>query len=366
MLKYFQIYRTILKNFGFTMRPVGTFTALQLRNLVHATTRGLDHVIYPGFKKMPLDRPVFILGNPRSGTTFIHRFLLNTDQLCAFELWEMLFPAITARKMLRGVVGHMGALNPAQYHSSAAHETSLRDVETDDAMAFLHFIDGAFRWAYYNAWDDNFGSPECMPYFDPKLEPARKKERLYRYMEGCWRRNMYFKQRPRPIVKTSLFTLRAEELLARYPDARIIYMVRDPLSTIPSGISLITGVLEKAYDMYNKAPKERLDHYLENLYQAGCHMYRSFDEVRQRDVIPAENLRVVQYPDLMTRLEDTMEDLVDFMGLEPPKEFWDKLKVQAEKQRGHKSAHKYSLEKYNLIEARIRKDLEFVYDTYNV
>ena len=366
MLKYLQIYRTIIKNFGFTLRPVGTFTALGIRNLIHGATRGLDHVLYPGFRKVPIERPVFILGNPRSGTTFIHRFLLNTEQLCAFELWEMLFPAISARKMLGGMIGHLAPFNPAQYHSSAAHDTSLRDVETDDAMAFLHFIDGGFRWAYYEAWDDTFGSDRCMPYFDPKLEDPRKKERLYRYMEACWKRNMYVKQRPHPIVKTSLFTLRAEELLQRYPDARIIYMVRDPLATIPSGTSLITRVLEQAYDMYNRAPKARLDHYLENLYQAGCEMYRSFHEVQERKAIPSENLRVVEYPRMMSALEDVTEDLVDFMGIEPPKEFWDKVKVQADKQRAHTSGHKYSLEKFNLTEARIRKDLAFVYDTYNV
>jgi len=366
MLKYFRIYRSILKNFGFTVRPVGTFAALGVRNLVHGATRGLDHLLYPGFRKLPIEKPVFILGNPRSGTTFIHRFLLNTDRLCAFELWEMLFPAITARKLLRGMIGHMAAFNPAQYHSSAAHETSLRDVETDDAMAFLHFIDGGFRWAYYHAWEDRFGSPECMPYFDPKLEPAGKKARLYRYMEACWRRNMYVKQRSRPIVKTSLFTLRAEELVKRYPDAKLIYMVRDPLSTIPSGTSLITRVLEQAYDMYNRAPKDRLDHYLENLYQAGCYMYRSFHDAREQDVIPKENLRIVEYPRMMKELEDVVEDLVDFMEMEPPKEFWDKVKVQADKQRAHTSAHKYSLEKFNLTEERIRKDLAYVYDTYKV
>ncbi|MBM4373231.1 MAG: sulfotransferase, partial [Deltaproteobacteria bacterium] len=102
MLKYIQIYRTILRNFGFTLRPVGTFTAYQVRNGLHALTRGLDHLLYPGFRKVPIDRPVFILGNPRSGTTFLHRFLLNSGDLAAFELWEMLFPAVSARKLLGG------------------------------------------------------------------------------------------------------------------------------------------------------------------------------------------------------------------------------------------------------------------------
>ena len=34
--------------------------------------------------------------NPRSGTTFTHRFLLGSGELCSTEIWEMLFPAISA------------------------------------------------------------------------------------------------------------------------------------------------------------------------------------------------------------------------------------------------------------------------------
>lgn len=366
MLKYVRIYRTILKNFGFTLRPVGTFSLLQARNVLHWATRGLDHVVHPGFRKIPIEKPVFIIGNPRSGTTFLHRFLLHTNQLCAFELWEMLFPAITARRILGGAVERFAPFNPARYHSTAAHETSLRDVETDDAMAFMHFLDGGFRWAYFNAWEDTFGSPECMPFFDPRLEPQWKKERFFRYMEGCWKRNMYAKQRSRIVVKSSLFTMRVEELLARYPDCKLIYMVRDPVATLPSGTSLITGVLEQAYGIFERAHQDRLDHYLENLYQAGCHMYRSFDEARRRNVIPAHNLRIVTYPDLMMRLEDTLDDLVDFMGLDPDPAFHDRVREQAKKQRSRTSEHTYSLEKYNMSEERIRKDLAFVYDTYAV
>ena len=79
---------------------------------------GLDRILFPAYRKQPIDRPVFIVGNPRSGTTFLHRLLLGSgDDLAAFELWEMLFPAITARKLLgrssRGsTVSHRPATTP--------------------------------------------------------------------------------------------------------------------------------------------------------------------------------------------------------------------------------------------------------------
>ncbi len=153
-------------------------------------------------------------------------------------------------------------------------------------------------------------------------------------------------------------------LLERYPDAKLIYIARDPVSTIPSGMSLLTGVLDQSYDIFNSTRDEDRARYLENLYQGSCEMYRAFDKVR--DEIPEENLRIVEYPRLMGDLENVMQELVEFTGVEPAPGFAEQVKAQAEKQRSRKSGHKYSLEKFGLDEQRIRKDLAFVYDKYDV
>jgi hypothetical protein len=365
-MKYLNLYRIILKTFGFKLRPLGTFGLLQLHRLINGSTRALDYLLYPDFGQIPIDRPVFILGNPRGGTTFVHRFLLNTEQLCAFELWEMLLPAISARKAFGRIIDRFVSLSPARYHSSEAHETSLRDVETDDAMAFFHFMDGGFLWSYFLAWDDVWGSDRCKPFFDLEKEPEAKKNRWFGYLEECWRRNMYFKKKNRVIVKSSTFTLRAETLVKRYPNCRLIYVIRDPVETIPSGMSLLTGVLEQAYDVFNATDRQRRERYLENLYQASCHMYRSFYELKKSNAIPPENLRILTYPRLMTDFEETMKEMVEFLEITPGPSFYEAVKEQAKQQRDYKSSHAYTLEKWGLEEDRIRNDLAYVYQEYGL
>lgn len=145
MDRYLRVYRVISKTFGLRLRPLGTFLVLQLRQAISATTMGLDRVVFPRYKEEPIDRPIFIIGNPRSGTTFLHRFLLGNGGLAAFELWEMLFPAITARKLLGRVVPRFDRLSPARYHPSDVHDTSLRGIETDDPAWFFHTLDGPSR-----------------------------------------------------------------------------------------------------------------------------------------------------------------------------------------------------------------------------
>jgi hypothetical protein len=367
MNKYFKIYSIILRHYGFKLRPLATFGQVQMRHMLSAGTRGLDHLFYPAFRDVPIDRPIFLIGNPRSGTTFVHRFLLNSERLCAFELWEMLLPAITARKALGGIVDRFAPFSPAKYHGSEAHETSLRDVETDDVLEFFHFMDGGFLWAYFLAWDDTWGSDLSRRYFDLEAEPAATKEALWRYLEGCWRRNMYMKGRNRVIVKSPMHTLRVRTLLERYPDCKLIYIARDPIQTLASGMSLITGVLEQAYGLpIEKAKPESRERYLENLYQSGCKLYRVFDDMYKAGEIPEKNLMIVSYPRLLTDLGSVMTELIEFLEIEPVPAFFEKLRQQTEKQRTYKSSHKYSLEKFGLDADRIRQDLDFMYRDYAV
>lgn len=366
MTQYLELYRIILETFGLRLRPVGTFGLKQLHAALSGATFAADHLLAPSFKDRPLRAPVFVIGNPRSGTTFMHRFLLHTERLAAFELWEMLFPAVTARRAFGPFVDRLAPLSPARYHSSAAHETGLRDVETDDAMAFFHFVDGGFLWSYFLAWDDEWGSERARAYFDLDGEPSDRIEEHFRYMEGCWRRNLLVKDKERIIVKASTYTLRVRTLLRRYPDCKLIYLVRDPLETIPSGMSLVTGVLERSYDMFNSTRAVDRARYLENLYQASCHLFRYFHQVWRAGEIPERNLLIVPYARMMSDLEGTMDRVVGFLGLEPASGFAQVVRDQAEKQRRHRSAHAYSLEKFGLTEARIRRDLDFVYRDFDL
>jgi len=364
VLRYLRLYRTILRTFGFRLRPLGTFGLLQLHRLLNATTRGMDHLLYPAIRRQPIQRPVFILGNPRGGTTFLHRFLLHTGDLCAFQLWEMLLPAVCARRLLGSVVDHLAPLSPARYHSTEAHETSLRDVETDDAMAFFHFVDYGFLWAYFLAWEDRFGSETSRRHLDVTHDPARQ-ERYFRYLEGCWRRNMVAHGVGRVAVKSSMLTPNAADLAARYPDCKILYLVRDPVEAIPSGMSLLTGVLEQSYDVFTSTDGRARARYLENLYQASCHLYRSFYELQQ-GALDSARYMVVPYPSLTRDFEATTREVVDFAELSVADDFWDRVRAQAAEQRSRKSAHRYSLEKFGLDADRIREDLGFVYEAYDL
>ncbi len=366
MSRYLNLYRTISSTFGTRLRPIGTFAALQVREGISAATMAADNVLFPAVKTQPIDRPIFIVGNPRSGTTFLHRLLLNAGDMAAFELWEMMFPAITARKLLGRIVPRIDRLNPARYHPSDVHDTNLRGIETDDVAWFLRTLDGPFAWAYFLAWQDHWGSALSKQEMGISGVSEAEKDRFFGYHEAIWRRNLVYKKAKRVLAKTSMLTFRIEEVLQRYPDAKLVYIIRDPVEVIPSGMSLIAGVLENGYDAFNKTSPADQQRWVENLYQASGDLLRTFYEAQTSGAIPEKNLCVVRYTDLLHNLEPTMKRILDFIEIEPPQAFLDEVHAQHEKQRTYKSKHQHSPEKFNLDPERIRRDLGFVYDAYDL
>lgn len=61
----------------------GVVLVFLVSDAVNAFLRMLDHLFFPGFKKVEVKRPVFIIGHPRSGTTFIHKLFTQTDEMAA-------------------------------------------------------------------------------------------------------------------------------------------------------------------------------------------------------------------------------------------------------------------------------------------
>ena len=116
-------------------------------------------------------------------------------------------------------------------------------VETDDVAWFLRTLDGPFAWAYFLAWQDHWGSALSKREMGIEGLTQAEKDRFFGYYEAIWRRNLVYKHATRVLAKTSMLTFRITEVLQRYPDAKLIYIIRDPVEVIPSGMSLIASVL---------------------------------------------------------------------------------------------------------------------------
>jgi len=68
--------RFTLKRFFFL---ISFFTIFPLAQVFNRICFLLDDLFFSDYRKIAIKQPVFIIGNPRSGTTFLHR-LMAQDQ----------------------------------------------------------------------------------------------------------------------------------------------------------------------------------------------------------------------------------------------------------------------------------------------
>ena len=62
------------------------FIVIVLLNMMIIIFRLLDEVFFIGYRKTKVEKPVFIISNPRSGTTYLHRLMTLDEERYAFFL----------------------------------------------------------------------------------------------------------------------------------------------------------------------------------------------------------------------------------------------------------------------------------------
>jgi omega-hydroxy-beta-dihydromenaquinone-9 sulfotransferase len=205
----------------------------------------LDHLFFPGFRRVEIHSPLFILGNFRSGSTFLYRRLArDTTGFAAFSTREIyLTPSISQRKLwalARRIDARFGAPIRNFIHSFddrvleavPYHKVGLSEPEEDEGLFF-------YRWGSFFTWFFFPGSSRALPIvsFDRLVAPARRR-RLMRFYRRCVQRHLYVHGPDKHFLsKNPAFTGKLRSLRRHFPDARIVCLVRNPVDLVPSMIN---------------------------------------------------------------------------------------------------------------------------------
>jgi hypothetical protein len=348
---------TVGRTFGAWISPIGTFFFLLSLRATVATGMTLDTLFVPGLRRSRLRGPIVIVGNPRSGTTFLHRFLVDQRLGAGLQLWEMMFPSLVLRRLIRPLLPRLEAISPARHHSTVAHDTSLTSVETDDASLLFRHFDGFFLYGFIFA----FAEKDYRGMFDPSERDTSKRD--FAWFERLWRDHAFGHESHRVVAKLFSVGTRMPRFLARFPDARVLYMVRDPVQVIPSALSLVTGVLDKRFGFWS-LPEPVRARFIERLYGAFVTLLRTFHEDWVAGRVPREHVMIVRFDRLMKDFDGLMSDILTFIGAERTPALEREIERVAAEQRDFKSQHAYDAQKFGIDADRIRRDCAFMYETF--
>jgi omega-hydroxy-beta-dihydromenaquinone-9 sulfotransferase len=245
--------------------------------------------------------PVFIIGHWRSGTTYLHELMSQDPQFCHVSLWETMLPdSFLAMEPWKGfLAGFLPATRPMDNIEVAMDGP----YEDEAALAVL------CPWSFFH----------CL-YFPRNAEEQYLKSIHFQGLspeeKGSWEQAYldflkgvtYASEGRRLLSKNPPNTARISTLVRLFPDAKFIYIVRDPYLVYLSTRKMRRNVL--GVMALQHASEQDLDRQVLENYVRLLDVY-----LKERDLVPRGNLVEVRYEDLVADPAGEVKKIYSSLGL---------------------------------------------------
>ncbi|MBL6911939.1 MAG: sulfotransferase [Candidatus Marinimicrobia bacterium] len=299
------------------------------------------------------------MGFNRSGTTFFHNLLSKSKQFTTSTTWDFVVPSISLKKCLWFFRHLLLILNLDQLEKKEkGHKVGLDDIEEDEMLIFLHKLDS--KWISNNLvpwmkYDSKFKSFTRELYIDSKNNEKRNIDSM-RFVKQFWKRQTVQHNHKQLLSKSNPFVFRLKSIMKVFPDAKIIFIVRDPIETITSFFSM-----QERIKYGNMMTKEELDLYRIEAYQEIIDWYQETENAKQ--FLDKNNFLVLKYDDLKEDLYGSVDQSFKFIGQDMNKEFESLLSEKSSMKHIKKHQNK-TINDFGFTEKQIKEDFAFVYEEY--
>lgn len=328
--------------------------AFGLLQLVHWVAFWCDEFLFPEYRQIEPEGPLFVVGIPRSGTTFLHRVLARDDAaFTTFELWQLLFaPAICERKCVLALAQldrRLGApfgrlLNwGARFFTGGlddVHKLSLREPEEDFLLLMpvlaCYILVVVFPFAQ---------EIQNLRKFDMAFS-AKDRKRVMAFYRAMLQRHLYVEGRDRLVLSKNVsFTPMLKSLTETFPECRIVACVRDPNEAVASQVS----AMEASWRAFGIEMKPQI--FQERWIELMKHYYEYLGSILTR--LATHRTFCLEMKGLRENTARAVRDIYDHFGYSMSADFAEKLREQSRASRTYRSRHDYSLAEYGISEETI-------------
>ena len=365
-----QIFRTAFRPSTFRFRSLFwsllMLVLFAVYNVAMRALQALDYVFFPGLRKARVEAPVFVIANPRSGTTFLHRVMaLDEEQFTFMRLWQTMFPSVIAYKTIwflaridrifgRPVGRLIGLFERMVFKGwDGVHHVGFNQAEEEETIFLSSLVDPPVHFAIPHPGE------YAQHLVLDDLPPERRAPVVRKYQRAL-RAHVYATGNNRIYLSKNVFHgSRIESLLEVFPDARFVHLVRHPYSSLASTISMFTGPW--AFFM-PWVPKDSPDYrfWADLGMNAYARMYRKEPELIERGV----PFVTFKYDDLIADPKATVERIYDTLGIEMTPTYERKLDEECAKARRYKSTHSYNMGEYGIAPEDIYDRIPEIFDAY--
>ena len=295
----------------------------------------------PDIASVAVPKPIFITGLPRSGTTFLHRLMLTDPVNRAPTVWETIFPSPHSGTVAQRIARVTRQLKAFEW--LAPEFRALHPLEATSPQECSEITAHVFRSLRF---DTNYHIPSYRKWLDADvvrhLPAYRFHKRFLQYLQyqdvgEC-----------RWVLKCPEHLFAIEAIRAVYPDARMVFVHRDPVKVLLSQ-SRLTEVLRRPFT-------RRLDPTLLGPDESR----RWLDGTRRMmqigdDAGFPEDVCHVHHLDLISDPVATVDGVYRHFGMNLPPQSAAAIDAYvADKPRGGYGAHRYHFQDHGLDETQER------------
>ncbi|HVF26231.1 MAG TPA: sulfotransferase [Anaerolineales bacterium] len=332
--------------------------------LVHWFCFFLDDILFPAHKTQPIEKPLFIVGNLRSGSTFLHRLLSrDSETFTSLTIWDIyLTPSVTQKKITQffsrldnRLGGHLHRwlydFDRRTLGKFKIHPISFFQPEEDENILF-HIWD-SFWVSFLFPFMDELPNYQ---HFDEALAPEHKR-RIMAFYRSMLQRHMFATGKKYYVAKAPAFSAKIETLVEFFPEARIIYLARNPLDMLPSTISWINY----ARRVFTQPKGKYL--YLGEIVDFTQHWYRH--PLKYLDAHPSPRHLILKYDDLILRPEQTLRAFYEQFGYPDKPGLADIVDQAVKETLSFRSDHVYSYEEMGFTRQQIIELYSDIFERFN-
>lgn len=302
----------------------------------------------PEILDIPVTRPLFILGLPRTGTTLLHKLLAQDHRFRVPPLWQLMAPLPLSdqppqKQRIKEAEQYINLANYTAPLMRAMHEISAHEPE-ECIFLLPHHLSYHLR-------------AQLPGYRDWQLSRDTTPE--YRYYKQQLQCLAYQKPDARYAMKSPFHLFSLKALLSVFPDACIIQTHRDLKRVIPSWCSLGAGLQTLHLKQVDR-------------YAIGSDWLRLWKTALERSLaarqsIPAGQFFDLHYTDLFADPIAAVQRIYQHFDYTWDADVEARMRawLAATPQDKH-GAHRYSAAQFGLTETGIRQTFKTYTDQFNI
>lgn len=301
------------------------------------------HASNPALSAAPVKKPLFILGLPRSGTSFLHTLMAEDPDNQVPRNWQMIYPAPRPANfnpksdkrvarvdkqldLFNGLAPGFRELHPI--YADSPQECSEITSHVFQSLRFdsTHRVPAYFEWLEARGHDDAFIFHKKFLQFLQNGTPSR------------W------------VLKCPDHTFTLDAILRVYPDARFVILHRDPIAVLGS-VAHLTQVLRKPF--LRGIDAGEIGAQVASRWTQGANLLLEFD---QRADVPASRKLHMQYEEFTADPLTAMARIYTHFGEEltqPAVQAMNRL-IEAKPRGGYGRHAPYRLEAFKLSVPALR------------